>query len=56
MAVYDEWEAANAKVAGLSLDALTHAELLGFGWVADDETNIDQRAFACGPDDRFDRR
>jgi hypothetical protein len=29
MAVYDEWEAANAKVAGLSLDALTHAELLG---------------------------
>ena len=28
MAVYDEWEAANAKVAGLSLDALTHAELL----------------------------
>ena len=28
MAVYDEWEAANAKVAGLSLDALTHTELL----------------------------
>ena len=28
MAVYDEWEAVNAKVAGLSLDALTHTELL----------------------------
>jgi Domain of unknown function (DUF222) len=28
MALYDEWEAANAKVAGLSLDALTHTELL----------------------------
>jgi Domain of unknown function (DUF222) len=28
MAVYDEWEAATAKVAGLSLDALTHTELL----------------------------
>src|ERR1700742_4218375 len=28
MAVYDEWEAAGVKVAGLSLDALTHTELL----------------------------
>jgi Domain of unknown function (DUF222) len=28
MAVYDEWEAANARVAGLSLDALTHTDLL----------------------------
>src|SRR5262245_58925350 len=28
MAVYDEWEVVNAKVAGLSLDALTHTELL----------------------------
>src|SRR5262245_9965642 len=28
MAVYDEWEAANARVAALSLDALTHTELL----------------------------
>ena len=28
MAVYDEWEAANEKVAALSLDALTHPELL----------------------------
>src|SRR5262245_16860308 len=28
MAVYAEWEAANAKVARLSLDALTHTELL----------------------------
>jgi hypothetical protein len=28
MAVYDEWEAVNAKVASLSLDALTHPELL----------------------------
>ncbi len=28
MAVYDEWEAANEKVAALSLDALTHTELL----------------------------
>jgi Domain of unknown function (DUF222) len=28
MAVYDEWEAVNAKVAALSLDALTHPELL----------------------------
>jgi hypothetical protein len=28
MAVYDEWEAINAKVAALSLDALTHTELL----------------------------
>src|SRR6185436_6909759 len=28
MAVYDEWEAVNARVAGLSLDALTHTELL----------------------------
>ena len=28
MTVYDEWEAANAKVAGLSLDALTHTQLL----------------------------
>src|SRR4029077_13996905 len=27
MAVYDEWEAANEKVAALSLDALTHTEL-----------------------------
>jgi len=28
MAVYDEWEAVNARVAGLSLDALTHTDLL----------------------------
>src|SRR6476659_3796414 len=28
MAVYDQWEAANARVAGLSLDALTHTDLL----------------------------
>ena len=28
MAVYDEWEAANGKVAALSLDVLTHTELL----------------------------
>ena len=28
MAVYDEWEAVNARVAGLSLDTLTHTDLL----------------------------
>jgi len=28
LAVYDEWEAVNEKVAALMLDALTHAELL----------------------------
>jgi hypothetical protein len=28
MAVYDDWEAANAKVAALSLEALSHTELL----------------------------
>jgi hypothetical protein len=28
LAAYDEWEAVNEKVAALSLDALTHAELL----------------------------
>jgi hypothetical protein len=28
VAVYDEWEAVNAKVAELSLDALTHTDLL----------------------------
>src|SRR3954451_13866034 len=28
MAVYDEWEAANAKVAALSLDSLSHIDLL----------------------------
>jgi hypothetical protein len=28
LAVYDEWEAVNEKVAALSLDALTHTELL----------------------------
>jgi Domain of unknown function (DUF222) len=28
MAVYDEWEAVNEKVAALSLDALTDRELL----------------------------
>src|SRR5258705_7967262 len=28
MAVYDEWEAANEKVAALSLDAVTHTDLL----------------------------